>query len=245
MEVSKPKVMILGTFHLRPTPDLHRIDFDNVSNQKRQEEIRKVIEAIKRFKPTKLAFEIVKEKSHSLNKDFLAYLDGKFELTTNEVHQFGFTAAKELGHKEIFAVDWMESVGQRGYGDVIEWAQKEQPDLYQFISDTYFSKNVFELSNDSIFETIKMLNDDERIMTNHEVQMHIARIGKESEYVGIDWLRWWYQRNLIIYSNIVNLIESSNDRILLLIGGSHIYLIAQFLKESGLVDLEQAKKYLY
>lgn len=242
MENSKPKVMILGTMHLRSTPDLHRIEFNDIS--KRHVEIKSVVESIKRFKPTKLAFEIVKEKGENLNKEFQHYLDGKFELSTNEVHQFGFVAAAQLGHKEIFAVDWMGNIGQPGYGEVMEWAEREQPELFQYINDTYFSSEIYKLDNDSIFETIKRMNEDKSIKILHESNMHIARIRKEFDYVGIDWLRWWYQRNLIIYSNLTKIMTSPTDRILLLIGASHVYLVKQFLEESGLVEIEPAINYL-
>jgi len=42
----KPKVMVLGTFHMRYTPDLYRVEFDNLLSPKRQEEIRKVVNVL-------------------------------------------------------------------------------------------------------------------------------------------------------------------------------------------------------
>lgn len=73
--------------------------------------------------------------------------------------------------------------------------------------------------------------------------MHIARIGRGSDYVGIDWMRWWYQRNLILFANLAD-ISSSNDRVLLIIGAAHVHLVAQFLKESGLFEIVSVGEFL-
>jgi hypothetical protein len=243
--MAKPKVMILGTFHFGETTDLKHVEYDNISSVKRREEIKMVVESIKKFRPTKLAFEVVKEKNNSLNNDFRNYLDGKFELGVNEVHQIGFKVAEELGHREIFAVDWRDNVGQRGYGEVMDWAKNETPEILDYISKIEQSMNLTtELVNDSFFETIKKINEENIIKKLHEINMNIGRIGIGTNYVGIDWLKWWYQRNLIIYSNLTNLISSQNDRISLLIGGNHTYLVSQFLQESGLVEIEPANSYL-
>ena len=74
--------------------------------------------------------------------------------------------------------------------------------------------------------------------------MHIARIGNDDEYIGIDWVRWWYQRNLIIYTNILDLIATKDDRVLVIIGSGHLHVTNQFLSESGEVDLLNPLNYL-
>lgn len=91
-----------------------------------------------------------------------------------------------------------------------------------------------DLDDKSIFDLISNYNEEQFIKKQHEMYMQVARIGKGIEYVGIDWVRWWYQRNLIIYSNLTQITNSSSDRTLLIIGAAHVYLVSQFLKESGL-----------
>lgn len=72
----------------------------------------------------------------------------------------------------------------------------------------------------------------------------MARIGHVREYVGIDWLIWWYQRNLTLYSNLCRLAASEDERILVIIGSSHIYLLDQFLRESDVVELVDVTRFL-
>ncbi len=101
----KPKVMVLGTFHMSYTADLYLIEFDHLLSPKRQEEIRKVINVLKNYNPTKIAFEVVKEKDNLLNEEYQQYINGQLELKVDEIHQFGFQTAAELKHKNIYAVD--------------------------------------------------------------------------------------------------------------------------------------------
>lgn len=182
----KPQVMVLGTFHMRYTQDLYRVEFDNLLSPKRQEEIRKVVNVLINYNPTKIALEVVKEKDNLLNEEYQQYVNGQLELKVDEIHQFGFRTAAELTHKNIYAVDWMESVGNRAISQVLDWAKIEQPELSNFIDEEYISK---------------------------------------------------HQRNLIIYSNLAEITSLSSDRTLLIIGSAHVYLISQFLKESGLFDV--------
>jgi hypothetical protein len=54
----KPTVMLLGTFHMRPSSDMHQLELDNLLAPKRQEEIREVVDRMKRYNPTKVAVEV-------------------------------------------------------------------------------------------------------------------------------------------------------------------------------------------
>lgn len=234
--------MILGTFHMGNTSDLYRLETDNFRSAKRQGEIKKVVDAIKDFHPHKIALEVVKEKNGLLNEQYHQYLNNELELEIDEIHQFGFRAAAELKHEEVYAIDWMDSVGNRSIGEVLNWAEKEQTEILQII-DTYRSELTLTLGDKGIDELIRSYNEEKYIKKQHEMYMHIARIGRGSDYVGIDWMRWWYQRNLILFSNLAE-ISSSNDRVVLIIGAAHVHLVTQFLKESGLFHIVSVSEFL-
>lgn len=148
---------------MRYTPDLYRMEFDDLFSIKRQNEIMMVVDAIKRFKPTKLAFEVVKSEENLLNDEYEKFLDGEMKLKIDEIHQFGFRIAAELNHKKVYAVDWMESVGNRGIGQVFEWAKKEQPSLFKSIDEKYRSNNLTNIGDKSIYEVIKELNQNHNV----------------------------------------------------------------------------------
>ncbi len=75
--------------------------------------------------------------------------------------------------------------------------------------------------------------------------MKIALIGEGADPAGAKWTsQYWYYRNMIIYKNIIELAASQAERIFVLYGSGHLHLLIQFLKESGLVQVEVAEDYL-
>ncbi|MDE0687385.1 MAG: DUF5694 domain-containing protein [Candidatus Poribacteria bacterium] len=88
-------------------------------------------------------------------------------------------------------------------------------------------------------------NDLEGRRLDHQAYLRLARIGLGEQYPGANWLAHiWYYRNLKIYVNLTRIAESTDDRILLIIGAGHVYLIQQFFEEAGDYIIESPLKYL-
>lgn len=230
--------MVLGTFHFQGSVDVIQSNAGNLITAEKQQEINSVVDKLVAFNPTQIAVEIEKIHNEKLNENYQAYKNDSFDLTVNEVHQLGFKTGKKLNLETISAVDWMENINHRSIDDVLKWAEANQSDLYDKIISKYISKLEMEFQDLTVLEILKQLNKDEQqVPLDHEAYMQIARIGKENDYVGIDWVRWWYQRNLIIYKNILDLIHDEGERMLVIIGSGHRYLITQFLSESDEVTM--------
>jgi hypothetical protein len=243
--LKKPTVLILGTFHMRPTTDMFQSKIDDLLSNERQQEIRDVVERIKQFNPTKVAIEVDTKQDKSINEEYISYIKGNFELEVNEVHQIGFRIASELNHNKIYPVDWRDGAGKRGAGEVYEWAKTHQPELFKNIFGWLeTTKKQPSQSKPSILEMYRNCNDIEEVKQHHRMYINMACIGEIDNYVGMDWLIWWYQRNLILFSNIARISNSSDGRILLIIGSGHVQILHQFLEESGHFKLEWANKYL-
>ncbi len=225
--------------------DLVEYNLDTVLSTKRQMEIEAVIQQLESFKPNKVAVEAVKETDREINKTYHQYMNNSLELDANEIHQIGFRLSAAMGNERIYPVDWMGDIGQRDIGEVLDWAKTNQSELYRSITEEYIPK-LMELPSkeQTIRDMLIHINQEKRIQHDHELYMQVARIGTGIDYIGVDWMRWWYQRNLIIYSNLTSLATSVNDRILLLIGAAHIHLVRQFLLESGIFEVESALDYL-
>lgn len=156
-------------------------------------------------------------------------------MSENEIQQILFRLVKYQNLNQIHAVDWMDSVGERHIGDVIEWGKENQPDFYKeclkYIPDDEIS------SKNSILQNLKNINAETTIFRSHQAHLKVSQIGTGINYVGIDWVRWWYQRNLIIYKNLIDVVNEGHHKVLLLIGGAHIHLVRQFLRETGEVKV--------
>ncbi|MCD8511727.1 MAG: DUF5694 domain-containing protein [Bacillus sp. (in: Bacteria)] len=233
MRKEKPSVLVVGTFHFGNSPDMNQVDAGNMLGENRQKEVLEVVKRLENYKPSKVAVEVEKEKEVALNQKYEEYINNKFELTTNEVHQLGFRICEARNHQKIYAIDWMGDIGSRSINEVLGWAEINQTELYDLITKVYIPKIIPDIKGLTILEYLKSLNNKERIQVEHEMYLNLAQIGEGTDYVGIDWVRWWYQRNLIIYNNIIKLIENKDERVILFIGSAHVHLVSQFLAESG------------
>lgn len=263
----KPTIMILGSTHLANDGlDVYNTKMDDVRAPKRQREIEQLVEQLKEFKPTKIALER-DEKMHSAGTqtEYQGYLKGTYELKRSESDQIGFRLAKQMGHPKLYCVDYR--LDYRKDDPIIPFDEfdwnllnyigfaKEHnlnhllpppPDEGKVTQD---EKGVTWIEVEEYISIIDMYiqdNDLESIRKDHQEYLRfIARVGLGDEYPGANWLsHYWYDRNMKIYVNLTRITESADDRILLIIGGGHVYLIQQFLEESGDYIIETPLKYL-
>ena len=103
----KPTVMILGSSHLaNPGMDGTNYKMDDVLAPKRQREIEQLVQQLREFKPTKLAFEMDFSQNAEANATYQDYLKGTYELKRHESDQIGFRLAKLMGHPKVYCVDY-------------------------------------------------------------------------------------------------------------------------------------------
>jgi len=240
--MNKPKIMVVGCFHMAGHSDLHGTNAGDIFSDERQKEINETLINLKTYGATKIAVEVKKTNNENMNKEYKEYTNGKLNLKNNEVHQIGFRLAKELNHDKIHAIDWMEQgAATHGAGEVFEYAKNNHPNIHQFIeSCADFLENY---PSQSINDMFRYMNSAACINKATEMYINHARIGVADDYYGMGWLIWWYQRNLIIFANLAELAEP-DDKIMLLIGASHTGILNGFLADSALFELVHAADYL-
>ena len=260
----KPTIMILGTAHLsNPGMDGINLKMDDVLAPKRQREIQQLIEQLKAFSPTKIAMEVDFSRDAEINSDYQSYLEGIFQLRRNEGHQIGFRLAKQLGHSKIYCVDYFRSSKDnpifRGGIDsnlinTIDFAKKHNQehllgshpvDPGKVIVDEDGTVWIEPEKYEPITDMLIRLNQPAWSRASQRAYLHDARVGLGDEYPAVNWLvHIWYDRNLKIFVNITRITESADDRILLMMGAGHIFLVQQFLEDSGDYIVESPLKYL-
>lgn len=264
--IKKPTVMILGSSHLAGSGiDVYSEKLDDVRAPKRQREIEQLVEQLKGFKPTKVALEM-DEKVHGtkIQTNYQGYLKGTYELTRWEIDQIGFRLAKQMGHSKLYCVDYRMDF--RGDDPFIP----EGFDLtllnYIAFAKTHNQEHLIppppikgKVTQDErgatwiepekyvpIIDMYIQHNEPQSRRENHQLYLRwIARIGLGDQNPGSNYVSHiWYDRNLKIFVNLTRITESADDRILLIIGAAHAYLIQQFLEESGDYIIESPLKYL-
>ena len=232
------KLMILGTFHMESKADLINTENTEMLQHTRfQEEFEIITDKLAEYNPTKIFVEIEKTQQQSLDKAYEAYLAGKVK-STGELYQIAFRLAKKTGTK-VYAIDWMEQgAAIRPISDVFDYMDQE-PAIKREIEQY----NPCEVSLDwSISKNLRLLNSREETEKSKAYYTNYARLGV-SEYYGMGWLIWWYQRNLNIFANISDLLEA-DDRGLLLIGAAHKGILEEIFQDSKSVEIIDSLKYI-
>ena len=239
---AKPTIMILGSHHLAGW------DGDNIDDMrapKRQRELQQLADQLAQFQPTKIAVE-VDHLDSNLQQEYNAYLKDDFQLERREVHQVGFRLAKMMGHPKLHCVDYFRSPEENPIfqhdpdDDLTDYpkfakthGQGASP-ASPFCSGKTAQDEDSEPAYEPIIDMYIRLNQPERIHSGHQKYLRSARIGLDDQYPGANWMGYfWYPRNLKTYVNLTRITESDDERILLIIGAAHTFLIQQFLEDSG------------
>lgn len=227
-ETKHAEILILGTYHMaNPGHDVFNMQADDVLSVERQREIVELIAAIKRFRPTKIAVE-ADYGSDVVPKRYAEYLAGTHTLTRNETEQIGFRLAKEMGHAAIYPVnedndfplqrvtDYAKATGQSAQYEATMsgWATMAKA-LEEY------------LKTHTVLETLQFVNSDARVAEDLGLYYQLARYGEPGDFAGPDLLAEWYRRNARIYNHVVRLIESPDERIVVVFGYGHLAWLRQ------------------
>ncbi|NJM54327.1 MAG: hypothetical protein HC846_13670 [Blastocatellia bacterium] len=83
--------MILGSYHFGlQGNNVIKAKTPDITTSKRQNQIAELIKRLKKFKPTKIVVEIDFADDAKTQDVYNQYLNGSYQLTTNETNQIGF-----------------------------------------------------------------------------------------------------------------------------------------------------------
>lgn len=243
--VSKPSFLILGTFHFEgSTSDLMSTSLPNVQSEKRQKEMEAIVEALAHFKPTKIAVEI-QVGSKKVQELYDAYLKGERPLGDGEMDQIGFRLAKRMGHAKIWPVDHRSDMDFDGVMKAADqYGQKHYLEQAMGFGQSYMADLTRRIGSDSLSSVLRHMNEPKGLDEGHGLYLLLAQIGTVDDPKGAELLAGWYRRNLLIYTNLVRLVESSEERVLLVIGAGHAKLIRDNVSLSPNLRLEEPLSYL-
>ncbi len=257
---ARAQVMLLGTFHFSyrnldiiKTEKADQIDFTSEESRK---DIQKITDRMAKFKPTKIAVEVMPEKQAKMDSLYQAYLNGSYELEMDEVYQIGFRLAKQLGHQRVYCINAMGDIDTYQKPGVTKFEVREDKKERMEKFWTYMRAKTIERAeidkelyrqNGSVYKVIQKFNQPETIRRRHENYFRDAfqYEEKEHDYTGVDWYSaTWFNRNLRIFRNIQRITESPNDRILVIYGAAHLATIQQAVESSPTHRLAPAHKLL-
>lgn len=238
------QVLVLGTYHFaNPGRDAINPEAVDVTTPEKQAEIREVVDALGRFRPTRVVLEWPYEEASELDSLYREYLAGRSELTANERQQLGFRLAEEAGHERVYAADWHNEFGM---DRVLAWAQEHDPSFVRYFEElrerilATFARLQRETT---IGGVLRALNRPDMLWETYAPYMRMATVGSDSVYVGLRPVVNYYERNLRIFANVQRIAEPG-DRILLIFGSGHAPFLRQFIAGHPEMELVDPLEYL-
>ncbi|AXG71140.1 hypothetical protein KORDIASMS9_03395 [Kordia sp. SMS9] len=254
----KIKVYLLGTFHFAQTDSTY-----NVLDTKHQKSIEDLCEIIANQKPDKIFVERQPEYEFQNKIDSLYNIYIKMSRplkARNEIYQVGFRAAKKLGHKKVFQCDHPGQYGRFNRATIDYATKNNQTDILEAkrlgtvmrYDDTVDEDSI--MNSVTLLEYIQWINSPEVMTTSHASYLtNYPQIGSNDYYnydddftlIGAELTADWYNRNIMIYSKMINQVEYENDKsILLLMGADHIPIIKSFFDANPYFKVEQTSEWL-
>jgi len=242
----RPSILILGTVHLSgETSDLMSPTVPDILGAKHQREMVEMVEALKRYQPTKIAIEATPESIGKVNERYQAFLKGEYKLKADEIDQIAFRLAKALGQSRLYPADSkldmdfdgvMGAAAKNGQQPIVDQAMQSGQAVVAEIGQ--------HLKTGSLGQIYRYLNAPETLAAGHRPYLYFAQIGTAADPKGAEMIAGWYRRNLLIYGNLVRLLDSPRERLFLLIGQGHAKLLSEYIAESPNLRLAEPAKYL-
>jgi hypothetical protein len=232
----RPALLVLGTAHFsNPGRDVVNLTVEDVLSVRRQAEIETVVSELVTFHPTHIAVEWPRKKQEALNTRYDDYRQHRYQLSNSEEDQLGLRLAARLSLARVYAVDWNEDApGEESQYDWDAYAKSHgEQALLAALFDPSRTLGIVPLGTQSIASWLLAMNRPDVITASHRNYFDIALIGDEAQQPGAAWVGAWYARNLRIFNNILQLTDRPQDRILVIYGQGHAYLLRRFAIESG------------
>jgi hypothetical protein len=234
--------MIVGGFHMaNPGLDLHNTRVDDMLTSKRQREIETAVEALARFKPTKVGVE---GRSDGLKERYAQYLAGNLPPVRNEVVQLGFRLARTAASEGVYSLD---TPGDFPYDQVKQFAETHGMSGIIAEQDAITKAEVDEqtrrLATGTVSSTLRFLNDPARIRNDNRFYRAMLQVGAGPDQPGAELLVDWYKRNALICAKLVQLAKPG-DRIVVFFGSGHAYFLRQCVTEMPGYRLVEPNDYL-
>ncbi len=252
------QVLLLGTFHF-DTPNLDLVKTNPFDITKRQQELEKITDQIKKFNPTKIFIEWNYNEQGELDTLYNLYKEGKYFdfvkqkypgnkfYQESEIFQLVFRAAKKCENAQLHAIDIQtkfpfdevmkaikeakqDQLAQTIQDKITEMGKKENEDRKKYnLTQLLLAKNTAQARKNDYSDYITLFN----------------KAGSLHDFRGVNLVSEWYRRNLLMFSMVQKAITPKDERIMVVLGSGHIAVLKQlvdFDRSMKAVDLQEVLK---
>ncbi|WP_433836418.1 DUF5694 domain-containing protein [Flavobacterium anhuiense] len=239
-QTKKKQILLVGTFHYaNPGLDVAKLNSFNIMSEKSQKELEIMSDKIKNFGPDKIFVEWEFSGQADLDKFYNKNTDSLIKTNKNEITQLALRTAKKLNHKKLYGMNLytsfpydslMMSMEKANQQDLLkrnsEWKKRNEKDHNERITKS------------SLQELMLHYNKKETENKNIQWYLEVAnRAGNPDDFTGASLVSNWYKRNLYMYSLIQKLTESTDNKIMILVGAGHAALIREFIEHDPTFEI--------
>ncbi len=237
-------VLNVATFHMGATSDAHSTEFNECDVQN-QLDVKKVARLLAEFKPTIIVIEDLPQNDSLRNLYYQQYIKNpqlKFE-NPDERELLAYEVGRLSNSKKIFGIDFKENYNYNIGAFVPNKIDIRTNDQYWNLCQKNEKENPEE---DIPFYDLFKLNNhpqylESLINLNADMLTYISTKGKSE---GADEAAKFYHRNLVMFSNLNQIKIDKNDRVFILMGGTHTAFFMDFLHRSPKYKIENIFNYL-
>ncbi len=228
---SKVQVLLIGTSHWgnyqQADLDVAQADEIDILSDQYQRELDEIVAKIVEFKPTKVFVERTVTYQPKLDSIYNLYKTSDWgKKSRNEIFQLGFKVAKKLDHKKVFGIDYSETSFPFDSLIKVMKAAKQESLISEFekvIKDYEKEYNTLVYNKTPLKDILYYMNDKERRKVDLGWYISKAtKAGGVDNHIGAFLGSEWMKRNIYSYSIMQKYTEPKDERIMVLMGASHI-----------------------
>lgn len=224
------EVVVLGCEHFATWDGTN--GHPDILSPRRQLELDDLVDRLARFRPTKVAVELLPSRQAELDHLVATWSPSTASRSRNEIAQ---VAARLLRRVEATAhavdADW--TLQWEGVQHVLDEHPAERPtgDV-SAVGREILNALALERSQLAISDFLQELNSDVAVKLNDQEYLDTwLMVGAGQNWGGVDLVASWYRRNLRIFGNLRRVVAPS-DRVVLLFGVGHAWSLRHFIDTS-------------
>lgn len=260
------EVMLIGTHHYNnPGQDEFNVEADDVLASDRQREIEAISARLGEWAPDMILVEFPWDRQEALDERYAAWLaddhrdddcdddcqgNGHGNGDPNrdwrsEVYQLGARTAAALGPERLYAVDVEYSMASDEYSEVVENPDERLQRLgaqLQAYGEAQIRASQARLEKHTLGAVLYAKNTESELAANSDFYHRFLMRGwKGDNQGGAHSVAKWYTRNLLIYQNILRVVEETLAqgaapgrplKFMVIYGQGHIPTLADFVEDS-------------
>ena len=236
-------VVVVGAYHFVSKANLVNMQVDDPLSPARQSQIEVLVNRLSAFRPTKVVLEQT-SGTRDLEQHYQDYLHDHWALEASENYQIGFRLAKQMKLPRVYLV---QVDADLDFNAVDAYAkahdQTHLVDANRHLIERLIRRAAEIQSKGTVLDVYRYFNSEAAIRLNDSAYTYLCRIGDDGNFVGADLVSAWHQRNLRMFAKLSRL-SGPGERILVLYGQGHAYLLRDFIRQAPDMKLVDAESLL-